>query len=85
MAKKASSKPLDEDELEERLAHSYTGGEHAALEGIVREMKVRAGELFSEGHDETAAEVRRLASEFGRRLAESSERLEGYIKRSMGR
>lgn len=76
---------IDEEELEERGAHSHCAGKHATLQGAVGQLKARAAQLFSEGRDDVAFEVRRLANEFDKERVVEGERLDGHIKRSIER
>ena len=76
---------IDEEELEERGAHSQCAGKHATLQGVVGQLKARAAQLFSEGRDDVAFEVRRLANEFDKERVVEGERLDGHIKRSIER
>ena len=76
---------IDEEELEERGAHSYCAGQHSTLQGVVGQMKARAAQLFSDGRDDVAFEVRRLANEFDKERVGVSEKLDEHIKRSIER
>lgn len=76
---------IDEEELEERGAHSHCAGRHSTLQGVVGQLTARAAQLFSDGRDDLAFEVRRIAIEFDKERVEASEKLNEHIRRSIGR